>query len=133
MMATDQVRETGSARIVVGIDGSPASLDALMWAPRKASLTHATLEIIMTWDWPMTYGWPPPFPSDFDPSERVSEVLEEAKVSVHEKYPAVEVSARVAQGHPAPILVDASKGAALPVVGTLDHGGFAGLASALAR
>jgi nucleotide-binding universal stress UspA family protein len=127
MMATEQVPETSSGRIVVGIDGSPASLDALNWASRQASLTQATLEIVMTWDWPMTYGWAPPFPSDFDPAERVTQVLEEAKASVHEKYPAVKVSPRVAQGHPAPILVDASKGADLLVVGSRGHGEFVGM------
>jgi nucleotide-binding universal stress UspA family protein len=127
MMATEQVPETSSARILVGIDGSSASLDALNWAARQASLTEATLEVVMTWDWPMTYGWAPPFPSDFDPSASVTEVLEAAKVAVYEKYPAVEVSVRVAQGHPAPILVEASKGANLLVVGSRGHGEFVGM------
>ena len=31
-----------AARIVVGIDGSAASMNALYWAGRQASLTHST-------------------------------------------------------------------------------------------
>ena len=62
-------------RIVVGIDGSPASIDALDWAGRQAHLTHATLEMIMTWDWPTNTGWTMYFPEDYDPSDGMAEIL----------------------------------------------------------
>jgi len=69
---------TGTGRIVVGIDGSPSSLDALAWAARQADLTGSSLEIIMTWEWPSSYGWAVAFPSDFDPEKDVRHALESA-------------------------------------------------------
>jgi hypothetical protein len=64
-VTTDRVAETG--RIVVGIDGSPSSLEAPRWAGRQAELTHSILDVVMTWDWPPTYGWAAPFPPAMTP------------------------------------------------------------------
>jgi nucleotide-binding universal stress UspA family protein len=114
-------------RIVVGIDGSPASLDALAWAGREASLTTASLEIVMTWDWPASYGWALPYPSDFDPSESTQAAVTEAATGLRAKQPDIEISTRVEEGHPAPVLVEASKGASLLVVGSRGHGEFVGM------
>ena len=45
-------------RIVVGVDGSQSSLAALRWAVRQAKLTGAPLEIVSTWEWPVSHaGW----------------------------------------------------------------------------
>jgi len=41
---------SGGGRIVVGIDGSDASLDALAWAARQAELTGGTLVALTTWE-----------------------------------------------------------------------------------
>ena len=41
-------------RIVVGVDGSPASVDALRWAARQAELTGAAVEAVISWDYPST-------------------------------------------------------------------------------
>jgi len=38
-----------SGRIVVGVDGSAASADALCWGARQARLTGATLEAVTAW------------------------------------------------------------------------------------
>jgi nucleotide-binding universal stress UspA family protein len=113
-------------RIVVGIDGSAASIDALAWAGRQARLTHATLEIIMTWDWPTTYGWAP-LPEGYDPSEGMPEALAKAAGDLRTEYPDVEIATRLVQGHPAPLLVEASDGADLLVVGSRGHGEFVGM------
>ena len=56
-----------AARIVVGIDGSQSSIDAMFWAARQAELTKATLDVVMTWEWPTSYGWAIPVPDAFDP------------------------------------------------------------------
>ena len=115
------------ARIVVGIDGSPASLDALDWAGRQATLTHSALEMIMTWDWPTTYGWAMYFPERYNPSEGMPEMLSKAAADLRTKYPDIEVTFRVVQGNPAPLLVEASRGADLLVVGSRGHGEFVGM------
>jgi nucleotide-binding universal stress UspA family protein len=120
-------QEGKPGRIVAGIDGSPASLDALAWAGRQASLTAASVEIVMTWDWPASYGWAIPYPSDFDPSESTQTAAAEAATGLRAKYPDIEISTRVEEGHPAPVLVEASKGASLLVVGSRGHGEFVGM------
>ena len=120
--------EATQARIVVGIDGSAASMDALDWAGRQAHLTDATLEMIMTWDWPTTYGWAMYFPEGYDPSEGMPEILVEGggRACV-QSTPTSRLRSDVVQGHPAPILVEASKGADLLVVGSRGHGEFVGM------
>jgi nucleotide-binding universal stress UspA family protein len=120
-------RDGDVRRVVVGVDGSTASLDALDWAGRQAQLTDSDLEVIMTWDWPTAYGLEPYFPGDYDPSKGMPELLEKAATDLRGKYPDIEIESRVAQGHPAPVLVEASKGADLLVVGSRGHGEFVGM------
>ena len=124
-MTTEQGREAG--RIVVGIDGSPSSLDALSWAARQADLTGSGLEVVMTWEWPLSAGWAMPVPDDFDPEEDVRHSLESAVAAVRAEHPGLDIDSRVVDGHPAPILVESSKGAELLVVGSRGHGEFVGM------
>ena len=49
------VQQEGGRRIVVGVDGSPSSIAATEWAANYAQLTGASLEVIMTWEWPYSY------------------------------------------------------------------------------
>jgi nucleotide-binding universal stress UspA family protein len=117
----------GTGRIVVGLDGSASSLDALAWAARQADLTKSSLEIVMTWEWPSSLGWAVPVPDNFDPEEDVRKALETAVAGVRAEHPDVSIDPRVVSGHPAPILVAASKGADLLVVGSRGHGEFVGM------
>jgi nucleotide-binding universal stress UspA family protein len=119
--------QSDGGRIVVGCDGSPSSADALEWAAKQAQLTGSSLEVIMTWQWPPSLGWSVPVPDDFDPESDVQLALEEAVTPVRERHPDVRIETRVADGHPAPVLVEASKGADLLVVGSRGHGEFAGM------
>jgi nucleotide-binding universal stress UspA family protein len=119
---------SNDGRIVVGVDGSEASRDALTGAARQAALTGASLQVIMTWHVPTAaYGAQIPMPSDYDfiaDSERelgtvVSEVLG--------PQPGIGVSMVVMEGHPANRLIEASVGAELLVVGSRGHGAFSGM------
>ncbi len=114
-------------RIVVGIDGSNASIDAMFWAARQAVLTHASLDIVMAWEWPTSYSWAIPVPDALDPEEDVRRALESKVELLRPKHRDLQVQARVLHGHPAPILVAASKGADLLVVGSRGHGEFVGM------
>jgi nucleotide-binding universal stress UspA family protein len=114
-------------RIVVGVDGSESSLHALAWAANQAELTGAKLVLITTWEWPNTYGAPIPYPADWDPSEDARRVLREAAEPLQKQHPDVAIDLTVAEGHAAPVLVEASKGADLLVVGSRGHGEFAGM------
>jgi nucleotide-binding universal stress UspA family protein len=121
------VPQTAPGRIVVGVDGSPSSLDALSWAARQAELTGAGIEVVTTWEWPSSYGWAVPVPEDFDPESEVRQTLDGALGPVRAARPGVPVEVRVVGGHPAPVLVEASKGADLLVVGSRGHGEFVGM------
>jgi nucleotide-binding universal stress UspA family protein len=114
-------------RIIVGVDGSESSVAALEWAFRQAELTGSTLEVIATWEWPTNYGWAFPFPSGYDPKLDVQKMLSDAVAPLLPTHADVPVQTTVVEGHPAPVLVAASKGADLLVVGSRGHGEFAGM------
>jgi len=113
-------------RIVVGIDGSVASLRALRWALGQAESTDAMVEAVTAWDIPTPYGAGPTVLAgeDLEASARLSLAASVADASA--EHPDVEVHQHVLQGHPAPVLLDQAKGAELLVVGSHGHGGLAG-------
>ena len=53
--------------ILVGVDGSDSSLDALQWAADQAKLAHASLEVLSAWEWPSVWGREPTWPPGWDP------------------------------------------------------------------
>jgi nucleotide-binding universal stress UspA family protein len=114
-------------RIVVGVDGSEASDDALQWAVAQAELVGGTLDVVMTWELPTTYGWATPYPEDFDPAADTGRLLESTVAALRIDHPGVEIHTRVIEGHPAPVLLEAAQGAQLLVVGSRGHGAFAGM------
>ncbi len=117
---------TSTPRIVVGIDGSAPSLNALQWAARQAELTNATLEVIMTWDWPFAYGRTPML-HESDPVGESRRTFEAAISKIQHEHPSLQVSPKLEHCHPAKALIDASKGADVLVVGSRGHGEFAGM------
>ena len=114
-------------RILVGVDGSAASIEALEWAARQAESTGGVLRVVLTWDWPTSYGWGFALPGDYDPAADAGKLLDETVAGVRSAHPNVELQAVVIQGHPAPALVDESGEADLLVVGSRGHGEFAGM------
>jgi nucleotide-binding universal stress UspA family protein len=114
-------------RIVVGIDGSDPSLAALGWAVRQAELTQARLEVVTTWEWPTSYGWAPAIPSDYDPAGDAERMVEDTLSKTRTEHPAVDIRLLVVEGHPAAVLVHASREADVLVVGSRGHGGFPGM------
>jgi nucleotide-binding universal stress UspA family protein len=119
------VKTPSSSRIVVGVDGSDASLEALRWAIRQAELTHAELEAITTWHVPVQSGTD--FSGTFvDWTDLAQRTLDTALKEVGDGSPWAGTS-RILEGHPAHVLVTASTDADLVVVGSRGHGGFAGL------
>jgi nucleotide-binding universal stress UspA family protein len=113
-------------RIVVGIDGSSSSIAALEWAANQAQLTGAALEVLMTWEWPTSYGRSI-VPDNYDPNRDCEKVLAEVLAPIQEAHPDLFIRPAVIEGHPAPLLVKASHGADLLVVGSRGHGEFVGM------
>jgi nucleotide-binding universal stress UspA family protein len=112
-------------RIVVGVDGSPASLGALEWAVRQAALTGAVVEAVTAWHFPAAYGgYPIVAQTDWQATARE---IQESAVKEALGHEATALVRRVAQGHPVQVLLDAAADADLLVVGSRGHGGFTGM------
>jgi len=111
-------------RIVVGVDGSVPSKAALAWAVKQARLTGAAVEAVIAWEFPVTYGYPAPVPSGIDYAGIAAEVVADAIAEVSGPGEPVTIRSTVAAGNPARVLLDASAGAELLVVGSRGHGGF---------
>jgi nucleotide-binding universal stress UspA family protein len=113
-------------RIVVGVDGSPASLDALEWAVRQGALTGAVVEAVTAWYFPTTAvgGYPIVAESDWHGNAQIIQDLAVKEALGDE---ATSLVRRVARGHPVSVLLDAAAGADLLVVGCRGHGGFTGM------
>jgi nucleotide-binding universal stress UspA family protein len=114
-------------RIVVGVDGSESSRQALRWAVRQAQLIGGRLDVVTTWELPTSFGWVPPYPSDFNPAADAEKAADKEVNDALHGYPDVVAQTTVVEGHPAPTLVDASRGAELLVVGSRGHGEYAGM------
>lgn len=112
------------ARVVVGVDGSPHSHLALEWAAFLAAPLGASLQAIIAWQQPASYGLAVP---QWDPEADMAQVLEDTLHTVFGDQPPAPVQAEVREGGAARILIDAAHGARMLVVGSRGHGGFAGL------
>ena len=120
--------ESGSgrrARIVVGVDGSAGSVHPLRWAARQAGYSGAILEAVIAWQYPAFFGWAPVGVDSADFGSIAEKTLSDALNEVFGAQWPDWVQARVAEGYPGQVLVDASEGADLLVVGSRGHAGFA--------
>lgn len=110
-----------SGRVVVGVDGSPGSMDALLFALDEARRRAAPLVVVTVayWDNP---GIEFSRPSHQDllgwGQHLLAEMLE--RVGVSDEDPPVEQV--VVEGHPARTLLQQARGAAVLVIGTRGHG-----------
>jgi nucleotide-binding universal stress UspA family protein len=125
-----------STRIVVGVDGSGGSEDALEFGFERASRTGAALFVIYGWRsqaaLAMGMGGTVPFgatvPVDVAEESAGAEVLlAESVAGLAEKYPDVEVHREAIPVPAARALADASQNAAMIVVGSRGRGAWSGL------
>lgn len=126
-------RNDTSQRIVVGVDGSPSSREALRWAVRQAELTGASVEAITAWSSPAMVGIGAPFTDadagggdDSGIKVAAQDMLRAAIAEATGQSPGVAVKAEVGEGAPARLLLDAARGASMVVVGSRGHGGLTG-------
>lgn len=128
---TDKTTELGTnpvrGRIVVGVDGSVASKDALAWAARQAELTGSALEVIAAWGYPVFFGTAAPWPADFDPAAIATQEVKKTVEEVIGHDSSLVVRTYVREAPPATTLIEASEGADLLVVGCRGHGEVAGM------
>ena len=114
--------------IVVGVDGSPGSEAALYWALAEAERRGVDVLALHAWSFPATAS------IGYMPSASVDAIKKAATTTLDDvvrrasaRYRSVTCEQVVANGPAARALVEAAQGAALLVVGTRGHGGFAGL------
>ncbi|MFG2859207.1 universal stress protein [Streptomyces sioyaensis] len=119
-----------SGRIVVGVDGSPSSKEALRWAVRQAEVTHDGVNAVIAWEYPPLYGsigWlDAPQSLAQDMKVWAAQTLDDAITEVVKTGDTSRVTPTVAYGTAAAVLLEAARGASLLVVGSRGHGGFSG-------
>jgi nucleotide-binding universal stress UspA family protein len=125
--------------IVVGVDGSPGSRAALVFALGEARLRGVPLVALHAWVLPLLEApgpflleFPAPPATDFEQlraglAEAAAARLEAALAEVEQEAAGVEIERRVVEAQPASALVKASEQADLVVLGSRGHGGFTGL------
>jgi nucleotide-binding universal stress UspA family protein len=120
-----EVRATGQG-IVVGVDGSPASLAAVEFAAKEADRLGEPLTVVYAWRVPAPWtiatievDWP------IDPGDADRIVLAESIAGLPEKYPDLQVTEDMNASLPVDALIGAATGARMLVVGTHGRTGFA--------
>ena len=113
--------------IVVGVDGSSDSGDAVRWALAQAVLTGSELRAVSSWRWPNYLTRIPP---GVDPAGDTARTLDETvagAVASVDGAQDVAVSKRVIEGPPGPALLTQSEDARLLVVGAQGRAAFPGM------
>src|SRR5580765_7267224 len=115
------------ARVVVGIDGSEASGQALRWAAEEAKLRGAALHVVHTWTrpysvpgpYPQTGRGPRPEPDKEDTERRLAEeLLDRQPAASGVEVTGVRIEPELVEGPPAKRLLDAAQHADLLVIGS---------------
>lgn len=117
--------------IVVGVDGSAVSRQALTWACEEAVLRDHQVLAVAVWNvFPITTEplvgldpWRPVSEPESVTRETLHDLVAEATAAV----PGVRISEKVVAGHPAEQLIELSTTAVMLVVGAQGHGGFMGM------
>ena len=119
-----------SARVVVGIDGSPEAETALRFAADEAAERGLPLRIVCAWEAPAgTYigeAFAPTADGIVEAEHHADDVLRAALERLAGGA-AIETEALAVEGSPAQVLIEQSRDAALLVVGSRGRGAAAGL------
>lgn len=121
-MSTDETRR----RIVVGVDGSRLSLQALWKARHLAEALGCRLEVVTVMEHSVALA--APVASDtWSPHTEAEQVLNEAVEEAFGTDVPADMGRTALVGQPVKQLIEASVGAEMLVVGNRGRGGFAGL------
>ncbi|MEU7872089.1 universal stress protein [Dactylosporangium sp. NPDC049140] len=116
--------------VVVGVDGSRPSLDAVAWAAADASRRGRPLHILHAYVWPAVYA-PLAAPALAPYEQGLREVGEQTLAAAENRarsvVPGIRLATAMPVQSPVPALLEASQHADVVVVGHRGLGGFAGL------
>ena len=114
-------------RIVVGVDGSVESRQALRWSARLAPALGADIEAVAVWHWPVIALGPfesvDPVPP---PEARIRSLAQDAVDAAFETGEPANLHVLVREGHPAEQLVARSEKATMVIVGSRGLTGLKG-------
>jgi nucleotide-binding universal stress UspA family protein len=119
---------TSPCLVVVGVDGSAGSREALHFAIEESRLRHARLQIVTAWTVPAT-AVAGMFSPGIDPSLFQRDATAEstkARDDARERAPGMQIDAATPNGSAVAALISAAGDADLLVVGSRGHGGLAG-------
>ncbi|WP_406209249.1 universal stress protein [Kitasatospora sp. NBC_01560] len=111
--------------VLTGIDGSPQSEAAALWAAVEAARRGCALRLLHAWPWLDTGDEDPSRPGDLRP--RALEALRVIGDRIRHDHPGLAVEATVISDDPVDGLIAAAKGLDLLVLGSRGFGGFTGL------
>ncbi|WP_347110867.1 universal stress protein [Paenarthrobacter sp. S56] len=115
-----------AGKIIVGVDGSEASVAALQEAGKLASATGQKVVATAYWDYPQVYdGYLAMGIGRFE--EAAAAILQLAVEKAFGEQLPDNVEISLERGHPRQGLIEASRDADMIVVGRRGHGGFGGL------
>ncbi len=115
-------RKGGGPRIVVGVDGSFGSAQALRWALEEAVVRSATVEALYAWQFPPIGAFISGPPKGFRAFGQ--EIVDGARAFQNKWAPDVHFEVEAHMGPTVPSLLDRSRGADLLVLGSRGHGSF---------
>lgn len=113
------------SRIVVGVDGSPESVQALKWAAALAPALGAVIVAVTAWHFETvvsSYA-----AAEWDPEADAVEVMTDAVSEAFGEEPPEGLRTLCLRGNPAQALIEAGRNARMIIVGSRGRGGFAGL------
>lgn len=118
--------ETAAGRVVVGLDGSDASIEALRLALQLAPALDAPVHAVYCWEIPTVYA--AYTEAGYIPYEEAArQDLDRVLARVFGQETPASVTAELVHGHAAAVLTEAGSQARMLVVGRRGHGGFGGL------
>lgn len=115
------------ATIVVGVDGSASSIEALRFAAKLAPSMNAHIHAITCWHFPYMYAGLVEAADVRRYEDAARQNLDEALKKAFDGGQAPEVKTSVLNSTAASALIDRSRNAEMLVLGRRGHGGFGGL------
>ncbi|HEY2270363.1 MAG TPA: universal stress protein [Streptosporangiaceae bacterium] len=110
--------------VVVGVDGSTGSRDAVRWAAGYARLADAELRVVSSWRWP---NYVTRIPPGIDLDAETRRTVQEVTTEIGAEFPEVPITEHVVQGPAGPALLSQAADASLLVVGARGRAAFPGM------
>jgi nucleotide-binding universal stress UspA family protein len=118
------VTAPASPVVVVGVDGSTGSRDAVRWAADYARMAGAELRAVASWRWP---NYVTRIPPGVDLEADTRRTLQEVVAEIRAEFPEVPVSERVVEGPGGLALLSQAADATLLVVGARGRAAYPGM------